>query len=86
MASDHFEDVLILEPEAWLDTDEGKSNTYDEQGEPIPRPNRSGRTRVAQYNGSHGKQAIEPSFVSTCINIPPSLSTSCSRCTQEILP
>lgn len=61
VASDHFEDVLILEPEAWLDTEEGRSNTYDEHGKSTNCPKNNVRTRVSQYHGLHGEQATAPS-------------------------
>ena len=43
---DHFEDVVIVEPEAWLGTDIGEIGTL--QGE------RHECARVLQYNAAHG--------------------------------
>ena len=53
-AADHFEDVLIVEPEAWVGTDLGMSNSHDAAGERI-REKAPLRTRVMQYtNTFHG--------------------------------
>ena len=49
ICSDHFEDVLIIEPEAWLAGEEGAELIYDENG--VPRTSQqSSRTRIVQYN------------------------------------
>ena len=54
VASDHFEDVLIIDPEAWLATDEGRSNLYDCDGLLAQSSKKSVRTRVMQYQAIHG--------------------------------
>ena len=54
VAADHFEDVLIIEPESWLHTEEGRSNIYDEDGTYIENSRQNTRTRVMQYNAIHG--------------------------------
>ena len=51
--SDQYEDVLIIEPEAWLATEEGRSNIYDENGIEIEGRRNHSRTRVFQYNTTH---------------------------------
>ena len=66
MASDHFEDVLILEPESWLATEEGKSNTYDEHGTPIQTVKKSIRTRVQQHDAIHGMYLLSSSYCLMC--------------------
>jgi hypothetical protein len=43
---DHFEGVIIVEPEAWLSTDEGRLIEAWKQPQP--------RSRVAQYQSFHG--------------------------------
>ena len=57
-AADHFEDVLIVEPEAWVGTDLGMSNSYDAHGERIHEKTPQ-RTRVMQYTNSvHGEHIV----------------------------
>jgi hypothetical protein len=46
---DHFERVIIVEPEAWLTTPEG----WESDREPMKRV----RARVMQYQSLHGKSA-----------------------------
>ncbi|KAL5526456.1 hypothetical protein ACEPAF_8179 [Sanghuangporus sanghuang] len=58
VAADHFENVLIIEPEAWVFTEEGKSNTYDRNGVYIEDSREHARSRVAQYNAHHAFQPI----------------------------
>lgn len=55
IAADHFENVLIIEPEAWVFTEEGTSNTYDEKGVYIENSEVYPRSRVAQYKAHHSK-------------------------------
>ena len=57
-AADHFEDVLIVEPEAWVGTDLGTSNSYDAKGDCVLEKTPP-RTRVMQYaNSIHGERSI----------------------------
>ena len=49
---DHFEDVVIVEPEAWLGTDIGGKPPYNEIG--TLQGERHERARVLQYNAAHG--------------------------------
>ncbi|KAL5526452.1 hypothetical protein ACEPAF_8175 [Sanghuangporus sanghuang] len=58
IASDHFENVLIIEPETWVLTEEGMSNTYDEKGIYIKNSREHVRSRVAQYNAHHAFHPI----------------------------
>ncbi|KLO08763.1 hypothetical protein SCHPADRAFT_595212 [Schizopora paradoxa] len=53
VCADHFEDVVIVEPEAWLATDDGVSPIYDENGNEIKNAAKFPRTRVVQYHGLH---------------------------------
>lgn len=53
-AADHFEDVLVIEPEAWVGSELGKTNPYNTEGERIQETTPP-RTRVMQYSNSvHG--------------------------------
>lgn len=55
IAADHFEEVLVVEPEHWVGTDLGTSNVYNAEGERIVEE-KPVRTRVMQYDNSvHGK-------------------------------
>lgn len=54
VAADHFEDVLIIEPEAWLPSI-GKSNQYDAEGLPVLEEVSPQRTRVAHSDACHGQ-------------------------------
>jgi len=53
ICADHFEDVVIVEPEAWLATDDALSPLYDKNGDEIKGAAKFSRTRVIQYNGFH---------------------------------
>ncbi|KAI5119728.1 hypothetical protein M0805_008658 [Coniferiporia weirii] len=66
VCADHFEDVVIIEPEAWLATERARSNLFDERGEkarvqvaangPDADADSGGhttRTRVPQYRAQH---------------------------------
>ncbi|KAH8116326.1 hypothetical protein DFH11DRAFT_1506179 [Phellopilus nigrolimitatus] len=53
ICADHFEDVLIIEPEAWLETKEGRTAVYDEKGAYIESRREHKRTRVEQYLRLH---------------------------------
>ena len=46
---DHFEHVIIVEPEAWLSTDEGREVTL--------WPESQSRARLIQYNSLHCKSS-----------------------------
>lgn len=54
--ADHYEDVLIIEPEAWIGSEVGRSNAYTADGIPIEENSTPQRTRVMQYNNAlHGE-------------------------------
>ena len=55
ICADHFENVVIIEPEAWLDTDEGTSPIYDGSGVYIESRRTKTRARVEQYTAAHGQ-------------------------------
>lgn len=52
--ADHFEDVLIIEAENWLESEEAISNVYDGEGIEISGRRLHTRTRVRQYDATHG--------------------------------
>lgn len=55
VAADHFEDVLVIEPEEWVGSELGRSNPFDANGDRI-EDNAPPRTRVMQYTNSvHGE-------------------------------
>ncbi|KAI5117976.1 hypothetical protein M0805_004909 [Coniferiporia weirii] len=56
--SDHFEDVLVVEPEAWLETPEGRAAMYDEKGAELGSGRAHARPRVQQYNTAHALQPM----------------------------
>lgn len=51
---DHFDEVIIIEPEAWLATEQGITAIINQDGE--YKGNRHDRSRVLQYNAGHGEQ------------------------------
>ena len=53
LCADHFEDVVIVEPEAWLSSEEARTAPFNEKGEKNFDGKRS-RTRVMQYTSAHG--------------------------------
>lgn len=55
VCADHFEDVLVIEPEVWTNGDKGMDALYDENGERKDGVSTTPRQRVVQYNSSHGK-------------------------------
>ena len=55
ICSDHFEEVVIVESEAWLASEEGRSAIYDKNGVAIDSRRTKARTRCEQYNAVHGK-------------------------------
>ena len=58
ICADHFEEVIIVEPEAWLDTEEGSSPVYDRNGDYIESSRVHGRSRVEQYTAAHSEQTV----------------------------
>ncbi|KAL5485239.1 hypothetical protein ACEPAI_7881 [Sanghuangporus weigelae] len=58
LLADHFEDVLIVEPEEWLATPEGSSPVYSPEGEPIEGRGIYNRARVFQYKTTHAFQPL----------------------------
>lgn len=61
VAADHFEDVLVIEPEEWVGSELGRSNPFDANGDRIEE-NAPPRTRVMQYtnslHGEHGNSFV----------------------------
>lgn len=58
VCADHFEDVLVIEPELWTGEDgESMEALYDENGERKDGVSATPRQRVMQYNSSHGKDS-----------------------------
>ena len=53
ICADHFEDVVIVEPESWLGSEEGRTPPFNEAGERNSKSHGS-RTRVMQYKAAHG--------------------------------
>ncbi|EJD02492.1 uncharacterized protein FOMMEDRAFT_157715 [Fomitiporia mediterranea MF3/22] len=58
ICADHFEEVAIVEPEAWVATNEGTSDIYDEKGHRLENRGLYTRTRVQQYRSQHSFQPI----------------------------
>ena len=57
-AADHFENVLIVEPEVWVGTELGTRNWYNVHGERVQEKTPP-RNRVVQYaNSIHGEYII----------------------------
>ena len=54
VCSDHFEKVIIVEAEKWLETDEGVEPVCDENGNMYSREGKHERTRVMQAEAIHG--------------------------------
>lgn len=55
VCADHFEDVVIVESESWLATEEGRTGPYNQSGEKTFEADHV-RARVMQHkavNGSH---------------------------------
>lgn len=57
VCADHFEDILIIEPESWANGYTGTEALYDENGERKGDVSTIPRQRVMQYNSSHGKNS-----------------------------
>lgn len=55
VCADHFEDILVIEPELWTNGDKGMEALYDENGERKDDVSTTPRQRVIQYDSSHGK-------------------------------
>lgn len=53
ICSDHFENVIVIDSEAWIFTDEGVSAVCDEKGN--MGPDGRDRTRVMQYGAIHSE-------------------------------
>ncbi|KLO08762.1 hypothetical protein SCHPADRAFT_944175 [Schizopora paradoxa] len=58
ICADHFEDVLIVEPEAWLATEDGIAPVFDENGDRIKLTPEHQRTRLHQVFGAHVFQIL----------------------------
>ncbi|KAL5489740.1 hypothetical protein ACEPAI_4572 [Sanghuangporus weigelae] len=58
ICADHFEDVVIVEPEGWLSTSDGCTDIFDEKGIRIGGRGLRQRTRVPQYRAQHVFQPI----------------------------
>ena len=69
VAADHFEEVVIVEPESWL-SDIGKTNQYNAEGIPVLEEDSPPRTRVAQYSFLHSELAASSEMFrrSLCIS------------------
>lgn len=57
VCADHFEDILVIEPELWTTEDKDMENLYDKNGERKDGVCANPRHRVVQYNSSHGKDS-----------------------------
>lgn len=57
VAADHFEEVLIVDPETWL-PDIGKTNRYNAEGIPVFKREAPPRARVAQYSLVHSELVL----------------------------
>ncbi|KLO08764.1 hypothetical protein SCHPADRAFT_931591 [Schizopora paradoxa] len=53
ICADHFEDVVVVEPEAWIMSNDGSKPIYDERGDKIGSTEHRPRTRVHQYFAAH---------------------------------
>lgn len=53
VCADHFEDVLIVEPEAWTTKEEGSCSIFDENGDLKDGVSNIIRQRVPQYLTVH---------------------------------
>ncbi|KAL5529778.1 hypothetical protein ACEPAG_5765 [Sanghuangporus baumii] len=58
ICADHFEDVVIVEPEGWLSTSDGCTDIFDEKGTRIAGRGLRQRTRVPQYTAQHGRLSV----------------------------
>lgn len=59
VCADHFTDVIIVEPESWVNTEMGKSDIYNATGERVLQEKQHVRSRVMQYVAVHGKSGPE---------------------------
>lgn len=55
VCADHFENVLIVEPEAWTTKEEGSCSIFDENGDLKDGVSNIIRQRVPQYLTVHGE-------------------------------
>lgn len=56
ICADHFDDVVFIDPEAWIATDEGRTTSF-EKSFGVRSEKSEGthnRARVMQYNALHG--------------------------------
>ena len=53
ICADHFEEVLIIEPEMWTADTEGSQGRYDENGNLKEDLRVFARQRISQYNAAH---------------------------------
>ncbi|KLO08766.1 hypothetical protein SCHPADRAFT_944179 [Schizopora paradoxa] len=53
ICADHFEYVAIVDPEAWLATDDGITPLYDDKGDKLVDTPHHPRTRLHQYFAGH---------------------------------
>lgn len=53
--SDHFKDILVVEPESWVGTVDGYAAVFDENGNVIEAGQKHNRARVLQHGTTHGK-------------------------------
>jgi hypothetical protein len=56
VCADHFENVIIIDSEEWLASEEGVSAVCDDKGNMYPRTGQHRRSRVAQYGSFHGER------------------------------
>ncbi|KAJ7066142.1 hypothetical protein C8F01DRAFT_1122312 [Mycena amicta] len=71
----HFRKVLIIEPDAWVATEEARTVSGWNQGHP--------RTRILQWNSLHGSQ---PYLFSGMSHLFPKLETECEQAHIQIAP
>ena len=62
VCADHFENVIVVEPEEWTTTEEAGRGRYDENGERRAGCSDHLRTRVYQYNSVHGTSFLYLGF------------------------
>lgn len=53
--SDHFQNVLVVEPESWVNTSEGYAPVFDMNGDVIENGQTHNRARVLQHGTTHGE-------------------------------
>lgn len=86
-ASDHFENVIIIEPEAWAGSELGKSNPFSAKGTRIQANNTPPRTRISQYtNALHCKYDLFTISETHTDLIHRSVSACCVSGIEEVFP